>query len=305
MRTKPWVLVDISYLAHRARYAMDGLEHGDMPTGVIYGFFEQLRTLCQDENINSNKVVFLFDSRKSHRKVVFPDYKKKRADDLTEEERQQIEVMRDQVELLRSVILPRVGFQVHRQTGCESDDLMAVAAQYLTESVQKGIMVTADGDLWQCISDTVHWYDPARRNYYDPKNFKRKKKIESHRWGLVKAIAGCSTDGVPGIPGVGEDSAIKYILGKLPEHYKRFKAIVSPEGREIIKRNIELVVLPHKKTKPFVLQEPKFNVKSFFRFCKRYGILSYLKEEKRAEWERFFSKNEVRSRRRVKRGRND
>jgi 5'-3' exonuclease len=295
---RPWILIDISYLAHRARYATADLQWEDFHTGVLFGFWEQLRHICSDRNIQSNRVVFCFDSRQSYRKKTFPEYKAHRRTDLTDEEKVQIEAMYDQVKLLRADVLPAVGFQVVRQTGCESDDVMAQIARQLTAESQPGIMVTADGDLWQCISHSVHWYDPARERLYTPSVFANKKGIACNMWGQVKAIAGCSGDGVPGVPRVGEKTAVRYLTSQLPSHHKTYQAIISPEGKRIIERNKPLVILPHTKTKPIELREPDYSIEGFFDFCERYGFRTYLKDPKKSEWEAFLSNKHTHTRRR-------
>jgi DNA polymerase-1 len=274
------------------------LDWEDFPTGVLFGFFEQFRTLCQDDMINSNRVVFFFDSRKSYRKKAFPDYKAKRRESLTEEERKQIGVMHDQLTLLRRDLLPSLGVQVHRQAGCESDDLMAQAANQLTDAKEPGIIVTADGDLWQCISEYVSWYDPARKRYLTPSSFARQKGIPPARWGLVKALAGCAGDGVPGIARVGEKTAVKFLLNQLPQTHKTYQAITSPTGGSIFSRNKELVLLPHEKTRAFELRSPDYKPEHFFSFCERYGFRSYLKGARKEEWLRFFGEKRTGTRKR-------
>lgn len=294
---KPWVLIDISYLAHRARYATANLEYKDFGTGVLFGFWGQLLSICRDPLIKSNRVLLFFDSRKNYRRRHFPDYKAKRHEDASPEERQQLIGMYEQLNLLRIEILPAVGFPVYRQTGCESDDLMAQAALQLDYNDERGIIVTADGDLWQCITRNIHWYDPARQRYYDYDRFRDAKGIDPGHWGMVKAIGGCSGDSVPGVKGVGEKSAIKYLKHELPTHHKRFKNIESAEGQWTIDRNKPLVVLPHTKTKPLDIRPPEYNADAFFHYAERYGFLTYLNPPKRGEWEDFFGVQRQQARR--------
>ena len=295
---KPWVLMDVSYLAYRAHYANPDLAWEDLHTEVLFGFWEQLRIICEDEFINSNRVVACFDSRQSIRREQFPEYKIKR-EDITPEEREMRRTIHDQLQLLRREILPNVGIQVLHQTGLESDDVMAQAARQLTDAEEEAILVTADGDLWQCITHFVSWYDPARKTMYSPTSFEAKKGILPRWWGTVKSLAGCSGDGVPGIEKVGEKTAVKFLLGTLPSHHKTFQAIQSPEGRAIIERNKQLVGLPHQATKPVPLRSPEYSTEEFFAMCRRYGFLSYLKEPKRREWEKFLQlKRKIRTRRR-------
>ena len=296
---KPWVIVDISYLAHRARYASADLQWGDLPTGVLFGFWEQLRAICTDPQVNSNRMALCFDSKQSYRRMAFPEYKQSRRDDKTPEEREQLNEMYLQIKLLRRTILPSIGFKIYRQVGCESDDIMAqIAEQISLMPNERGVIVTADGDLYQCICNAIHWYDPSHRKLHTPETFRKEKGIPARNWGQVKAIAGCPGDGVPGIKRVGESTAVKWLWGKLPSHHKTCKAIESPEGQAIIKRNIDLVMLPHPKTKAIQLEEPSYNINEFWEMCERYGFRSYLEEPKRTEWMEFFGHHREHTRKR-------
>jgi len=284
MSKAPRVLIDASYLAHRALHSLQGLEFEDFPTGVIYGLLEQILSLAYDDRITSNRLLMCFDSRKSYRKKAYPDYKGNRNKDRTEKEMAELRAMHKQVDLMRSEVFPACGFLTARQSGVESDDLMAYAAK---QGRDKVILVTSDGDLYQCITDSVHWYDPGRDQYLDPLTFWVKKGIEPHQWAEVQAIAGCSSDNVKGIRGIAEKSAIDYVLGRHNPTYKRFKAVV--EGRRTITLNRSLVTLPHKKTKPFDIVEPQYNPAAFFEQCERFGIRTYLEGAKHSAWLRFFS----------------
>lgn len=282
-----WVLVDMSFLAYRALHAVGNLEHEDMPTGVIYGFFTQLRTLALDPRIRSNKIALFCDSRTSLRQKVYPQYKGKRREERSEEEAQRIRIMRDQKNLLEGGILEEIGFPIYKQEGLESDDLIADAAKRLTGPKRRGVIITSDGDLYQCITDAVHWFDTQRNVYHTPDTFKEAKKVSPKRWGMVKCIGGCSSDNVAGVPGVGETTAIQYLRGELPKHYARHRAIESADGRSVINRNHELVVLPHYKTGRVELREPQYNPAAFFRMAKLFGLRTFLKKERKA-WEAFF-----------------
>jgi DNA polymerase I len=280
-----WVLVDFSYIAYRAYHSMHGLSHGDIQTGVLYGFFEELRSVCFDPRIKSNKVALFLDSRQSYRKRLFPAYKQKRHEDKTPEEMQQVVELHRQMDLLVDEILPTIGLPTYRQTGLESDDLIA----RVCEEDGEHVIVTADGDLYQCISVENTWFDPARNLWLSrPTDLLKKKGVYPLQWSMIKALSGCHSDGVPGIPGIGEKTAIKYSNHTLPKTSKKFKAIESKEGQEIIKRNFQLVHLPHAKTGPVLLREPSYNPAAFFTFCKKYGMQSYLDGPRHREWLAFF-----------------
>ena len=301
---RPWVLLDTSYLAYRAHYGNADLVWEDLRTEILYGFWEQLRVICNHEMVNSTRIVACCDSRSSLRRKAFPGYKASRREEQTFEEREERRIIHDQVRLLRDEVLPEVGILVLRQDGLESDDVMAQAVLQLSDQKcpEQAILVTADGDLWQCINENTIWFDPSRGLMYDLPTFIEKKGIDPRLWGNVKCYAGCSSDAVPGIPGVGEKTAVKYLLNELPSRYKTYQAIQSPEGERIYQRNFELVVLPHKATQKVVLRKPEFNVSAFFKMCERYGFLSYLRPPMKGMWEDFFQvgRGQVRTRKRRK-----
>lgn len=293
------VLIDTSYLAYRALHTFKQLTFEEIPTGVIFGFFEQLRTICRSARVNSNRIALFIDSRQSYRRLSYPTYKAKR-ENRTEEEVQRLILLKDQVKILWSKILPEMGLPVYRQTGLEADDLMAAMAATMKGNQHQGIMITADQDMFQCITEACHWYDPARSVYLYPFSFQANKSIVASQWGEVKALAGCSSDNVAGVPGVGEKTAIKFLKGTLPARFQSFKAIMSVKGKKIIARNRPLVVLPHARTKPIEWCDPKILMDAFFHYCERYGLASYLQKKQRNNWISFFNDPKKRLRKRKK-----
>lgn len=281
-----WILVDTSYLFHRARYAMPDLSHEDQGTAIIYGFWEQLMSVCK--KFESSKFALFFDSRKSYRSKDFPDYKSNRRKGAKEEEVQAIVEMKRQVQKLKRS-LPEVGIPVYSQVGLESDDLIAEAAHRLTEQSQRAVIVTADSDLYQCLTNYVSWWDPRKDVVMTPPKFKEKFGIPVHLWSVVKALAGDPADSIPGIPGVGQKTAIKYLNQDLPEHYKAFQAIESEEGKSILDRNLDLIQLPHKKTRPVNLRCARVDFDSFFKQAEDFGFSSYLDEKGKQRIKNFFN----------------
>lgn len=285
-----WVLFDASWLAHRAMHAMSDLEHDGRPTGVIFGFLQELLHICQDPRIQSNAIGIFFDSRLSYRKDEFADYKSKRHTDLTPEEYAQRSAMHKQMKFLRRCLLPECGFPTYRQSGLESDDLMAMAADHIFKGStgDVGVMITADGDLFQSIATNVDWFDPQRNLYYSWSDFVDAKGVSPKDWATVKCLAGCRGDGVPGVPGVAEKTAIQYLKGALKKTSKRYQAIINSDGLERRRANASLVVLPHALTEPFELETPNYNPTVFWRYAVDLGFASLLEGRRRLEWDSFF-----------------
>jgi DNA polymerase-1 len=288
----PLVLFDASYLAHRARHSTGGLSHGGVATGIVYGFLEAVRSICSDPRIASNRVGICFDSRsRSFRRESFPGYKQRRHADRTPEEVAAIAVMHEQMEMLRRELLPAVGFPVYYQAGVESDDLLAQAARQECPpngSGRRSVIVTADGDLYQAITNDVHWFDPSRDVYLTDDRFWVLKGLWPSDWATVKEIAGCSGDEVPGVGGVGEATAIKYVL-KEPITDGRRAKIESPGGVAIRRRNSGLVRLPHLRTKEIAIHEPLYNPRELGLWSARFGFASYFNGPRARAWENFFA----------------
>lgn len=283
-----WALIDTSWLAHRARYVIRGLEFKGRATGITFGFFEQLRAVCFDRRVLTNKVALCFDSHYSLRHETFPEYKKRRANFRSPEEQEDVAKMHEQLRVLRKTILPECGFRTYMQTGLESDDLLAQAAKQL-EGCGGSIIITSDSDLYQCINLFAHWFDPSRDIYLDPPEFWVKFEVHPTDWLVVKCLSGCHSDNIPGIKGIGKKTAIQYILGELNSTSPRYTSIVSKEGKKTISRNRKLIELPNRHTAPMELPEPNYNPKAFFKWCKELGFDSFLNTGgRRRQWEAFF-----------------
>ncbi len=301
------VLIDLSWLAYRALHTMGGLEFEDIPTGIIFGVFNQIRHICMDPRVRSNRVAIFCDSGTSIRARSYPQYKSKRHQDRTPEQVAQVSAMKEQRIRLQTRILPDIGFPIYSQEGMESDDLMACIANsisYYASSHTSGysvnqkraVMITSDSDLFQCISPWVHWFDPQRNVYHDAVSFLNKTGIDPDMWGRVKSLSGCSSDNVAGIRGVGEQTAIKYLKGELPATRQTHRKILSPEGQRTLKVNRDLVVLPHRATRPITLRDPEYRIETFFAYCKEFGFHSILDEQK--SWEMFFRGSPFKTRKR-------
>lgn len=294
---------DASWLMHRAKHTTGELSHEGTATGVTFGFFQQLLSVCNDPHVRSNRVGVFFDSRHSYRRDFYPGYKSSRGrDKKSPEEWSEHLIMGEQSARLRREILPDCGFPVYQQYGLESDDLLADAAGQCDSDASGGcVIVTADGDLFQCVTTKVHWFDPQRTLYLDHLKFWALKGVDPDQWATVKAICGCKTDEVAGIEGVGEKGAVDYVLNVLPETGKKFASIASPEGQSVIARNLRLVRLPHRRTRPVKLADPVFKPERFFRWCERLGFASYLDGGRKTQWEMFFEGNFTGSRMLAKR----
>lgn len=238
------LLIDANLLCHRAYHTTGHLHFGDVGTGVAFGFFREVINLY--DKFSPSGFVFCFDGRKTHRAKACPTYKatrQARYDNATKEEQDGIEEFRRQVWDLENNTLPAVGYSnTHSYPGYEADDLIAALAQRVTKCPDNEvIIISSDQDLWQCLGPRVLYYSPHTQELLTEEKFKATWGLEPSLWPMVKAWAGCRTDDVDGVPGVGEKTAAKYIKGELTKG-KAYEAIKA--NQHIYDANLPLVTLP-------------------------------------------------------------
>jgi len=240
----PWLLLDTSYLCWRAAYSMGQLTHEDVPTGVMFGFFRDLVTL--QDKFQTNRLVFCFDSPTSRRRDIYPGYKasrETRVSEMPQDEQLLIQNMRQQIGWLRNRYLPYLGYtNLLYAEGYESDDHIAYQAKWLSVFGSRCIIISSDEDLYQCINTHVRHYCPGKDKLVTIQTFKEEWGIDPPTWAHVKAIAGCTSDEVVGVPGVGNKTAAKYLRGELKPTTKAYQAIEA--NRTLWRENLKLVRLP-------------------------------------------------------------
>jgi DNA polymerase I len=244
VKPKNYLLYDVQNLAYRAFYSVGGLNYNNTPTGV---YFQVLGTVLQLEGqFGPATPVFCFDSKESKRKKLYPNYKKARhTRNLTQDQLSALLDLRNQISGLRTKYLKLLGcHNIFRKKGYEADDLIAYISQGLREN-ERAVIVSTDSDLLQCLSVQVKIYDPRKKFLWTVEHFRKAYGIEDPKnWAAVKALSGCSTDGVKGIPGIGEKTAVKFVNFTLSESSKKYQQILSKKGLAIRRRNLPLVKLP-------------------------------------------------------------
>ncbi len=279
---RPLLIIDCNYLCHRARFTTGPLSYKGQATGVVFGFLNQLFTIGK-ETIPKN-IVFTWDSRQSKRKRILSEYKgnRKKQDDDSEED---LEATFQQFHMLRKELLPNLGFSNNwMQVGYEADDLIAEICFTCPE--EQIVIASSDDDLLQLLTDQVSIYNLGRKEYYTEEKFVEEYEIKPSQWVEVKKIAGCSSDNVPGIPGVGEKTAIKYLKGELKSNTKTFQKI--QQGTNVISRNEKLVKLPFQGTKIGSIEGQRFDPHELKRICKHFGFTKMI--NKLDDWNVLFGR---------------
>ena len=228
--TKKVCLIDGSGYIFRAFYALPPLTSPDgTPVNAVYGFTNMFMRLTQ--KIKSDYWLVLFDAkRQNFRNDIFPDYKGTRKE-IPEDLIPQFEIIHQAVKALNLHFLDMEGY--------EADDLIAT---YASQSLQKGYEVTivsADKDLMQLIRPGVEFFDPMKDKYFTPEDVREKFGVYPNRVVDVQALAGDSTDNIPGVPGIGLKTAAELInqFGSLGEVLARAEEIKQNKRRETLIAN--------------------------------------------------------------------
>jgi DNA polymerase I len=279
------IIIDSNNLCHIAFHSvgMSHLSNDEQETGIIFGFLNILFYTLKTVKIDKPNLFFCWDSKRSLRKRIYPEYKNnRRKDDKTEEEKELYQIAYDQFDELKEKVLPKMGFMNNYQvSGLEADDLIAIIARKKKLKGKYKVIVSTDQDLFQLLSNRTTIYNPRTKIGMNDYNFTNiYGLIDPLSWIRVKAIAGCASDNIKGIEKVGEKTAIKYINEDLNKKSKAYKSI--RKGKDIIELNKKLVSLPFKHVN-LPQKIDKINMKEIKKIFDKYWLSSFLR--KIDEWE--------------------
>lgn len=231
--TRLLTLIDGSGFIFRAYHALPPLTRPDgTPVGAVAGFCNMLVKLLRDPDAAHLAVVFDV-SRKTFRNEFYPDYKAHRPpppDDLVP----QFGLIR---EATRAFGVPALEVPDY-----EADDVIAAYARSAREQGWQVRIVSGDKDLMQLIRDGVELVDPIKNKTIDAAAVLEKFGVPPDKVVEVQALAGDSTDNVPGVPGIGVKTAAELInqYGDLEGLLQNLDAIKQPKRREALQNNAEL-----------------------------------------------------------------
>ena len=240
------MLLDGNSLAFRAFFALPAENfktQGGLTTNAVYGFTAMLINLLRDEK--PTHVAAAFDvSRKTFRKEKYPEYKEGRA--ATPDE------FRGQIDITKEV-LGALGITVLAEEGFEADDLIATLATQAQDEDFRVLVVTGDRDSLQLVSDDVTVLYPKKGvsdlHRFTPEAVVEKYGLTPTQYPDFAALRGDPSDNLPGIPGVGEKTAAKWInqygsLQALVDHVDEVKGKVG----DSLRANLSNVILNRELT---------------------------------------------------------
>ena len=219
-------LIDGSSYIYRAYFAIRHLSSpSGFPTNALYGFTQMLLKVLKDRQ--PDHVAVVFDAgRVTFRTEMYPEYKANRAampDDL----RQQIEPIK---EMVRAFNIPALEL-----SGFEADDIIATLARECVEHGVRVTVVTGDKDLMQIVSESVRLLDTMKEKESGPAEVVERFGVGPELVRDILGLAGDSSDNIPGVPGVGEKTAIKLIqeFGSLDTLLERAGEVKGKTGERL------------------------------------------------------------------------
>ena len=246
-KTDHFYLIDGSGYIFRAYYALPPLtrKSDGLPTGAVSGFCSMLFKLLEDSKSNQNlqkptHFAVIFDSaRKTFRNEIYSDYKANRSeapDDLAP----QFEYIRKSVLAFN---LPSVELMNY-----EADDLIATYVDKILSQGAKVTIVSSDKDLMQLYKKNVRIFDPMKNKFINEEDVQKKFGVDSSKVIDVQALAGDSSDNVPGVPGIGVKTAAELInkYGNLETLLKSAQEIKQNKRRETLLENKDKALISKK-----------------------------------------------------------
>lgn len=224
------LLIDGNSVLYRAFFALPPLSNKrGIVTNAVYGFALMLLRLLKDEHPTHLAVAF-DKSKATFRHELYGEYKgtrQKTPDDLVE----QFPLVRD---LLNAFSIPVIELE-----SFEADDIIGTLSKQADERSWSTRIVSGDKDLLQLVSENVHALltrkGMTEMDYYDIAAIQERYGLNPEQIIDLKGLMGDSSDNIPGVPGVGEKTAIK-LLSSYPSVEEVFDHVNEVSGAKLRER---------------------------------------------------------------------
>ncbi len=219
-------LIDGSSYIYRAYYAIRHLSSPKgFPTNALYGFTQMLLKVLKDRDPDHLAVVFDV-GRQTFRTKLYPEYKANRAA-MPEDLVPQIGPIKEMVRAFNIPVLEKEGF--------EADDIIGAIARQCEAKGMKVVVVTGDKDLMQIVTDQVTLLDTMKDKTTGIPEVLERFGVKPGLVVDILGLAGDSSDNIPGVPGIGEKTALKLIreFGSLDTLLERAGEVKGKNGERL------------------------------------------------------------------------
>ena len=239
MDSQRLILVDGSGYIFRAFYALPPMSRGDgTPVNAVFGFTSMLLKLSED--MQGENILVVFDAaRTTFRNTIYKEYKANRSDPPEE--------LVPQFDLIKEATTA-IGLKSLEVENYEADDIIATYVKIAKKENIETLIISSDKDLMQLIQDGVSLHDPMKNIKIGPEAVLEKFGVNPDKVIDVQALAGDSSDNVPGVPGIGVKTASQLIneFGSLENLLVNASSIKQEKRRESLLNNAELARISKK-----------------------------------------------------------
>ena len=239
MGSQRLILVDGSGYIFRAFYALPPMSRDDgTPVNAVFGFTSMLLKLSED--MEGENILVVFDAaRTTFRNAIYKEYKANRSEPPEE--------LVPQFDLIKKATTA-IGLKSLEVENYEADDIIATYVKKAKKENIETLVISSDKDLMQLIQDGVSLYDPMKNIKIGPEAVLEKFGVSPDKVIDVQALAGDSSDNVPGVPGIGVKTASQLIneYGSLEKLLDNASSIKQEKRRESLLNNAELAIVSKK-----------------------------------------------------------
>jgi len=239
MGSQRLILVDGSGYIFRAFYALPPMSREDgTPVNAVFGFTSMLLKLSED--MEGENILVVFDAaRTTFRNEIYKEYKANRSEPPEE--------LVPQFDLIKKATTA-IGLKSLEVENYEADDIIATYVKIAKKENIETLVISSDKDLMQLIQDGVSLYDPMKNIKIGPEAVLEKFGVSPDKVIDVQALAGDSSDNVPGVPGIGVKTASQLIneYGSLEKLLDNASSIKQEKRRESLLNNAELAIVSKK-----------------------------------------------------------
>ncbi len=239
MGSQRLILVDGSGYIFRAFYALPPMSREDgTPVNAVFGFTSMLLKLSED--MEGENILVVFDAaRTTFRNAIYKEYKANRSEPPEE--------LVPQFDLIKKATTA-IGLKSLEVENYEADDIIATYVKIAKKESIETLVISSDKDLMQLIQDGVSLYDPMKNIKIGPEAVLEKFGVSPDKVIDVQALAGDSSDNVPGVPGIGVKTASQLIneYGSLEKLLDNASSIKQEKRRESLLNNADLAIVSKK-----------------------------------------------------------
>ena len=218
-------LIDGTAYIYRAYHAIRGLTNSrGLPTNAIFGFTRMLIKLMQDRS--PQYVAMFFDAKgPTFRHEMYKDYKANRPP-MPEDMVVQLPYIKEVSAAFNLPIIEMSGF--------EADDLIGTTVRLAEKAGYSVVIVTGDKDFMQLVTDKTAIWDPMKDRTIGLQSIKEEFGIEPHQMIDVQGLSGDTADNIPGVPGIGQKTALSLIktYHSMQGLYEKLDTITKKKQRE-------------------------------------------------------------------------